>query len=119
MVPFDLNATSLEIKGIEAEIKRIQKILRDLKTKKDVLLEKMQKYFKENEHQGVIINGMKIETITKEKTKQLTKKEKEEQIKQVLSHYVDAPHILAEQLQQVTKGQKIEQQKIVISQKGL
>jgi predicted nucleic acid-binding Zn-ribbon protein len=114
IVPFDINATSLELKGINNEISRLQKQVNELKKKKKTIEEKIQTYFNENAHKGVIINEMKIESIIKTKTKALPKKEKDEEIKKLLSNYVESPHIVADQLKQITQGHKIDKQQIVV-----
>jgi hypothetical protein len=114
IVPFDINATSLELKGINNEITRLQKHVNELKKKKKAIEEKIQTYFNENAHKGVIINEMKIESIIKTKNKAPPKKEKEAEIKKLLSNYVESPDVVADKLRQISQGQKIDKQQIVV-----
>jgi hypothetical protein len=116
--PFDINAASLELKNIQTEIDRVQKILRDLKTRKTNVLDKIQLYLNQNEHQGVIINNMEILSVTTVKTKPLTKKEKEAHLKNVLKQYTETPETINSIMNELTDTKKIakqtQQQKIVI-----
>ncbi len=115
MLPFDINAASLELKSIQSEIDRVNKIVNELKKKKKAIMDKIQVYLNKNAHQGVLINDMSIMSVTKTKTKALPKKEKEEQIKKVLSQVAgDQTNKIINDLNIATKGKPVVQQTIVV-----
>jgi hypothetical protein len=115
MMPFDINAASLELKSIQSEIDRINKIANELKKRKKMVMDKIQVYLNKNAHQGVLINDMSIMSVTKTKTKALPKKEKEEQIKKVLSQVAgDQTNKIINDLNMATKGKPVVQQTIVV-----
>lgn len=113
MDPFDINATTLEIKSIDFEIQRLQKTLKELKARKEHISEKIKAYLNKGSHTGVVINNMTILSVTKPQTKALTKKEKEEKIKNVLRQF-NVEDRVAQELHTATKGKQTMVQKLVI-----
>jgi len=114
MIPFDINAVTLELKAIDTEIGRISKLVTDLKKKKKTLTDKLQLYFNNNQHQGVIINDMTILSVVKSKKKAIPLKEKEEQMKSMLRKY-EVPEQVANEIHNITHASKqTTKQEIVI-----
>lgn len=111
---FDINASTLEIKSLDIEIQRLQKSLKVLKTRKEVISEKIKMYLNKGSHTGVVINNMTILSVTKPKTKTLSKKEKDEKIKTVLRQYNVEADRVAQELNTATKGHQTMVQKLVI-----
>lgn len=116
--PFDITAACTELRKMEAEQKRINDILKDLKKKKVVLEEKIQKYLIENNHQGVMIHGMTVMAETKTRTKPLNKKEKEERVSNWLKSHdvtINDSGRMMEELSKVTKGNAMTKTSITIN----
>ena len=112
---FDINAATMELKSIQNEMDRVNKIARDLKKKKTEITDKIQLFLAKNAHQGVLINDMSIMNVSKTKIKALPKKEKEEQIKKVISQMAgDQTNKVLTDLSNATKGKTVIEQKLVI-----
>jgi hypothetical protein len=115
MLPFDIKAASNELNSIQNEMDRMNKIVKELKKRKLFIMDKMQEYLNKNSHQGVLVNNMSIMNITKTKNKALPKKEKEEQMKRVISQVAgDQTNKILTDLNNATKGTPILEQKLVI-----
>jgi len=114
MDPFDINAATLEMKSLDAEIKRVHTTLKELKKRKEFISEKIKMYLNRGSHTGIIINDMTILSVTKPKTKALTKKEKEEKIKGVLRQYNLEPERVSNELSTAVKGKQTMVQQLVI-----
>jgi uncharacterized protein YydD (DUF2326 family) len=113
---FDISIGCTELKKIEVEIKRVQSVVKDLKTKKAELEAKIQKYLTEHQHQGVMINDITVVNEAKKRTKPLAKKEKEERIANLLKqHNIEAPEKIMTELTQVTKGTPLIKNQITIN----
>ena len=114
MDPFDINAATLEMKSLDSEIKRIQITLKELRKRKEFVSEKIKLYLNRNSHTGIIINDMTILSVTKQKTKTLTKKEKADKIRGVLIQYNLEPERVANELSTAVKGKQTMVQQLVI-----
>lgn len=112
--PFDIVASSQELKNIDAELKRLRTFIGELKKRKTLIEEKIQAYLKENNHKGVMINDVTIISETKEKKTQLPKDIKDEKMKQILSQYVNLPEKVLYELKQSTEGARTSKQTITI-----
>ena len=81
MNPFDITAATNELKNIEAELKRIQHISKQLKDRKKTIEDKIQEYLTSHNHKGVMVNDVTIVSEAKTKTPALPKKEKQDKNK--------------------------------------
>ena len=114
--PFDIVASSQELKNIDVEIKRLRDVSNVLKKRKTEIEQKIQKYLTETRNKGVVIHDMTILSEAKSTTKAIPKKEKEERIRSLLKNYTTLPEQLLQEIQEATKGTQVMKHKITIQQ---
>jgi hypothetical protein len=112
--PFDIAAASQELKNIDAELKRLRTFAGELKKRKTLIEEKIQKYLTEHNHKGVMINDVTIISEMTEKKTKLPKVEQDEKMKQILSQYVNLPEKVLYELKQITQGPITSKPKITL-----
>ena len=112
--PFDIGASSQELKNIDAELKRLRLFCGELKKRKTLLEEKIKTYLDENNHKGVMIGDVTIMSETKEKKTKLPKDIQDEEMKKILSQYVPVPEKVLYELKQSTEGTRTSKQTITI-----
>lgn len=109
---FDINSTTKQLKGIDAEIKRLSALLRNARLEKSRLENDIRLYLEHTRNQGVILNNVTIIKEDKLVHKRLKKQEKEDKLKTLLGD--TATPDLLEKLKNVSRGEQITKSSISI-----
>ena len=113
-IPFDIHCVKNEKQKLQAEIKRMQACIRDLKKKEDEIDRRIEEYFKEMNSQGVILGDVTIINEAIKRVKPVPKKIKEENINKLLRPLVTDS--VMNELAKLSKGTDTIKHKIVIKE---
>jgi hypothetical protein len=102
--PFDIAASTQELKNIDAELKRLRTFSNELRKRKSHIETKIQTYLQEHNHKGVVLGSVTVISETKNTKTNLPKDIKEQKMKDVLSQYTNIPDKVLYELQQISQG---------------
>jgi uncharacterized protein YktB (UPF0637 family) len=102
---FDIGSATKQLKEVEAEIKRLNTLLRNARLAKSKIENDMRLYLEHTKHQGVILNNVTILKEDKLVHRRLKKQEKDEKLKSVLGD--SATPELIERIRNAAKGEQV------------